>query len=176
MPCPWTSNHAFSYRAPKSSIASLNRTLSLSRITLWELSGQAISIGVMVSGALIHRSVWAKGIVNAAVNPVAALVNSTVGEVMDSPAQQIVEALLTEGIEIARAEGIDLGEKGRTCSEAIELVDVPSPAIHQKPVAVGVGAGVRYFRASLDDERDKLFRGKFIYEYWGPVLYGTVNF
>jgi 2-dehydropantoate 2-reductase len=58
----------------------------------------------------IERRVWAKGLINAAVNPVAALVNADVGQVLDSPARDIVERLLREGIAVARAEGIDLGE------------------------------------------------------------------
>jgi 2-dehydropantoate 2-reductase len=57
----------------------------------------------------IEREVWSKGIINAAMNPVAALVNATVGEVMASPARRIVEALLVEGLTVAREEGLDLG-------------------------------------------------------------------
>lgn len=57
----------------------------------------------------IELRVWSKAIVNAAMNPVAALVNSTVGEVMASPAARIVERLLEEGLTVAEAEGLDLG-------------------------------------------------------------------
>lgn len=56
----------------------------------------------------IEPLVWAKAIVNAAVNPVAALVNSTVTQVMHAPSERIVEALLEEGIRVALAQGIDL--------------------------------------------------------------------
>ncbi|MBX3406603.1 MAG: 2-dehydropantoate 2-reductase [Phycisphaeraceae bacterium] len=57
----------------------------------------------------IEARVWAKSLMNAAVNPVAALCNMTVGEVMASPARPIVDRLLHEGFEVACAEGIDLG-------------------------------------------------------------------
>lgn len=56
----------------------------------------------------IELAVWRKAIVNAAMNPVAALVNCTVGEVLDSPAHCIFERLLDEGIAVARAQGIAL--------------------------------------------------------------------
>lgn len=58
----------------------------------------------------IEPVVWRKGIANAAANPVTALVNLTVGETMHSPAGMIVERLVDEGIAVAQAEGIDLGE------------------------------------------------------------------
>jgi 2-dehydropantoate 2-reductase len=57
----------------------------------------------------IERRVWAKSVVNAAMNPVAALVNTTIGEVLSSPARVIVDNLLREGLAVARAEGLDLG-------------------------------------------------------------------
>lgn len=58
----------------------------------------------------IESLVWRKGIVNAAANPVSALVNSTVGDTTHAPAGIIVRQLLDEGIAVARAEGIELGE------------------------------------------------------------------
>lgn len=58
----------------------------------------------------IESMVWFKGVLNAAMNPVAALVNATVGQVLDSPARRIVDRLLWEGFMVALAEGIDLGE------------------------------------------------------------------
>ena len=57
----------------------------------------------------IEARVWAKSLMNAAVNPVAALTNMTVGELMASPARPIVDRLLREGHAVACAEGIDLG-------------------------------------------------------------------
>lgn len=59
----------------------------------------------------IEPIVWTKGITNAAMNPVAALVNGSVGEVLDSPSASIVERLVREGLQVALAEGIDLGSK-----------------------------------------------------------------
>lgn len=57
----------------------------------------------------VEARVWAKSLMNAAVNPVAALTNMSVGQVMASPARPIVERLLREGYDVACAEGIDLG-------------------------------------------------------------------
>lgn len=56
----------------------------------------------------IERLVWYKGVLNAAMNPVSALTNGTVGEVLDSPARQIVARLLDEGLRVAEAERIGL--------------------------------------------------------------------
>ena len=61
----------------------------------------------------IEPLVWFKGIMNAAMNPVAALTDNSVGEVLDSPARQIVERLIDEGLRVAAAEGIDLGANAR---------------------------------------------------------------
>lgn len=69
----------------------------------------------------IELAVWQKAIVNAAANPVSALVNSTVGQAMDSPARVIVEALLDEGIAVARADGLDLAPDFKR--RAIELLE-----------------------------------------------------
>ncbi|MCW5755560.1 MAG: ketopantoate reductase family protein [Phycisphaeraceae bacterium] len=62
-----------------------------------------------VATADIEPLVWRKGLINAAVNPVAALMNASVGEVLDSPARKIVDLLLAEGLAVATAEGIELG-------------------------------------------------------------------
>src|SRR5690606_10226356 len=58
----------------------------------------------------IERQVWTKSLLNAAMNPVAALVNLSVGEVLASPSRAVVERLLCEGIDVARAAGIALDE------------------------------------------------------------------
>ncbi len=58
----------------------------------------------------IERPVWTKGIINAAMNPVAALTDSTVGQVLDSPARSIVGRLAEEGVVVAKAAGIALDE------------------------------------------------------------------
>lgn len=57
----------------------------------------------------IEPYAWTKGVLNAAMNPVAALTDSSVGEVLDSPARAIVSRLIDEGLRVAHAEGIDLG-------------------------------------------------------------------
>lgn len=67
----------------------------------------------------IEREAWVKGITNAAVNPVAALVNSSIGQVMDSPARAIVEALLAEGMAVACAEGLDLGAEFKAWADRV---------------------------------------------------------
>lgn len=57
----------------------------------------------------IEPFVWTKGVLNAAMNPVAALTDSAVGEVLDSPGRAIVARLIDEGLRVAHAMGIDLG-------------------------------------------------------------------
>lgn len=56
----------------------------------------------------IESAVWRKAIVNAAVNPVAALVNCSVGQVLDAPSSAIMDRLLEEAIAVARAGGVAL--------------------------------------------------------------------
>lgn len=56
----------------------------------------------------IDGAAWRKGIANAAGNPVAALVQAPLGELLDSPGRSLIERLLDEGIAVARAAGIDL--------------------------------------------------------------------
>lgn len=58
----------------------------------------------------IELRVWEKAVINAAANPVAALVNSSVGELYRSPARSIVDRLLEEGAAVARTEGMALDE------------------------------------------------------------------
>jgi len=69
----------------------------------------------------IEPRVWAKAIVNAAMNPVAALLDATVAEVMRSPSRMIVERLLREGVDVATAENLDLGHDYLT--RAHEILD-----------------------------------------------------
>jgi len=57
----------------------------------------------------LEDRIWAKAILNASMSPVAALVNGTVGEVLDSPSRLIVERLLHEAIATAKALHLDLG-------------------------------------------------------------------
>lgn len=54
----------------------------------------------------IELEAWRKGIENAAGNPVAALVQAPLGELLDSPARRLIERLLDEGIAVARAAQI----------------------------------------------------------------------
>ena len=56
----------------------------------------------------IERRVWEKATLNAAMSPVAALVNSTIGEVLRSPSRRVVDQLLRESLAVARAEGIEI--------------------------------------------------------------------
>lgn len=56
----------------------------------------------------IESLVWQKALINAAMNPVAALANCTVGEVLDGPSRIIFERLVEEGLEVAAASGIEL--------------------------------------------------------------------
>ncbi len=61
----------------------------------------------------IEGAAWRKGIANAAGNPVAALVHTTLGELLESPARALIERLLDEGIAVAQAAGIALGASFR---------------------------------------------------------------
>jgi 2-dehydropantoate 2-reductase len=56
----------------------------------------------------IDREAWRKGIENAAGNPVAALIQAPLGELLASPARALIERLLDEGIAVAQAAGIDV--------------------------------------------------------------------
>lgn len=56
----------------------------------------------------IERRVWEKAILNAAMSPIAALINGAIGEALDSPACVVVERLLSEAVAVARAERIDI--------------------------------------------------------------------
>jgi len=40
----------------------------------------------------------------------------------------------------------------------------------------GVGAGLRYFNITVDDNRDADSRSRFVFEYFGPVIYGVFSF
>jgi 2-dehydropantoate 2-reductase len=79
----------------------------------------------------IEHAVWGKAIINAAINPVCALVNADIGSVFDSPARALVVRMLDEGLAVARAEGIDLGEGFR--ERAFELA---SMSTHHLPSMV----------------------------------------
>ncbi len=56
-----------------------------------------------------RAALWAKAIVNAAINPIAALLQTPNGYLADSPAaREVVRTVAREGQQIARAQGIDV--------------------------------------------------------------------
>jgi 2-dehydropantoate 2-reductase len=79
----------------------------------------------------INSAVWSKALINAAINPLCALVNADIGSVLESPSRELFVRMLDEGSEVARAEGIDLG--AGFCQRAIELV---SKSAHHLPSMV----------------------------------------
>jgi 2-dehydropantoate 2-reductase len=68
----------------------------------------------------IDAAVWRKGLLNAASNPIAALVQAPLGELMASPAEPLMERLLDEGMAVAAAVGIELGDGFR--ARALEMM------------------------------------------------------
>lgn len=94
-----------------------------------EALAKMLSAGGMETRAVadIEPCVWKKGITNAAMNPVAALVNGTVGEVLDSPAMAIVRQLIDEGVMVAQGEGIDLGED--ICARILWVLETARPHV-----------------------------------------------
>lgn len=83
-----------------------------------DLKSECALVATMLTDAGLHTEfvdhvepyVWGKGLLNAAANPVAALTNMTVGEIIESPANRVLDALMMEGIRVAEAEGVTLGE------------------------------------------------------------------
>lgn len=63
---------------------------------------------VRTDGILRHRTLWRNGIENAAGNPIAALIQAPLGELLDSPARKLIERLLDEGVAVARAAGVEV--------------------------------------------------------------------
>ncbi len=80
---------------------------------------------------LIEHAVWSKAIINAAINPVCALVNADIGSVFASPSYELVIRMLDEGVAVAKAEGIELGDGFR--ERALELA---SKSTHHLPSMV----------------------------------------
>ena len=65
----------------------------------------------------IQDYIWEKAILNSALSPVCAITGKTMKEVMDSPSGfELVEAILDESVNIAKAEGIKLPENFRDFS------------------------------------------------------------
>ena len=79
----------------------------------------------------IEQAVWSKAIINAAINPVCALVNSDIGSVFESPSRELVVRMLDEGYMVAKAEGIELGDNFR--ERALSLA---SKSTHHLPSMV----------------------------------------
>lgn len=79
----------------------------------------------------IEHAVWSKAIINAAINPVCALVNADIGSVFESPSRELVVRMLDEGQAVARAEGIELGDNFR--ERALSLA---SKSTHHLPSMV----------------------------------------
>lgn len=62
----------------------------------------------------IKNYIWEKAILNAALAPVCAIARQTMKEVMDSPhGMKLVEAIIDESVQVAEAEGIELGQNFR---------------------------------------------------------------
>ena len=97
--------------APASNPPHLLGCLNPAYTGVCEVLSRALSNGGLQTVVVkdIEPYVWRKGVVNAAMNPVAALTDASVGEVLDSPAREIVEKLLREGLAVAEAERIELG-------------------------------------------------------------------
>ena len=58
----------------------------------------------------IELHVWRKAVVNAAFNPVCALINGDIRQTLDAPSRAVIVRLLEEGAAVSKAEGHDLGE------------------------------------------------------------------
>ena len=85
----------------------------------------------------IDVEVWRKGVLNAAVNPVAALTRVPVDGLMAGPARPLVVRLIDEALRVAAAAGIDLGPDAR--AEALRALGAASD--HLPSMAEDVIAG-----------------------------------
>jgi hypothetical protein len=56
------------------------------------------------------------------------------------------------------------------------LLDVGLDVQYRPWRRFGVGAGLRYFNITVDDNREADSRGRFMFEYFGPVIYGVFSF
>jgi 2-dehydropantoate 2-reductase len=74
----------------------------------------------------IRRLVWRKLLGNLALNPVSALTGATVREMLDDePTRAVLRAIIEEGLEVARAAGIEIGVTAEERLEmAIHIADV----------------------------------------------------
>jgi len=81
-----------------------------------EQAAVAVAEALTRSGLLTHHTqeiismVWRKGILNSCMNPVCAVTGMTMAQAMNDPIVfQIIDALIKEGVHIARANEITLG-------------------------------------------------------------------
>jgi len=66
----------------------------------------------VVKTEAIRREIWAKTIINSAINPLTAIVGKTNGVIIEDPEmRKLAGALVDEGALIAKAHGIEIGEK-----------------------------------------------------------------
>ena len=56
------------------------------------------------------------------------------------------------------------------------LLDFDVDILYQPGQRFGMGAGLRYFRTTVEDQSDDKLNGKFLYEYVGPVIYANWSF
>ena len=56
------------------------------------------------------------------------------------------------------------------------LLDFDVDILYQPGQRFGMGAGIRYFRTTVEDHSDDKLNGKFLYEYVGPVIYVNWGF
>ncbi|MCP4677821.1 MAG: 2-dehydropantoate 2-reductase, partial [Deltaproteobacteria bacterium] len=78
-----------------------------------QLAGMATEAGLATEFTTnIKKYEWEKAVINASLNPVCALARKPMKDMMDFElTESLVEELLREGIEVAEAAGIELGEK-----------------------------------------------------------------
>lgn len=79
------------------------------RATARELAQLASAAGLPTQATEnIEGHAWRKGILSAATNPVAALLQAPIDHLVRSPAAALIQKLLIEGVAVAQASGVDL--------------------------------------------------------------------
>lgn len=73
----------------------------------------------------VERRLWEKTILNAAVNPVTALLGLRTGELLDEATERILERIVEESVAVAKAAGIEVG--AAAIMEAIRAVARATP-------------------------------------------------
>ena len=65
----------------------------------------------VVKTEAIRREIWAKTIINSAINPLTAIVGKRNGVIIEDPEmRKLAGSLVDEGVRIAKAHGIEIGE------------------------------------------------------------------